>query len=316
MAEDNVFSKIDHIAVVVRDMEKAIKYYESLGIGPFRQLKNIVAVSRVLRGKSIPLDSIKVDARIARIGPVDLELLQPVKGDSLWKESLEANGEGCQHLGFWAEDIDGAEAKAVEKGLKVLYKVRFEKDGGDSYMDTAGVGGLIMALSHTPSQDWPPRADDNKRGDRSPFSKVDQIGIIVRDLDKAVEYYKSLGFGPFESLGITITERMVYGKTAPDVKNRQAITQIGQIELELVQPVSGKSVQQDFLDTKGEGVNHLGYFIDTDDFDKEVAKMLKKGYKIVSGVKTTDGFRDCAYFDTDKTGGIQLEFIRKNPRRK
>ncbi len=30
-----------------------------------------------------------------------------------------------------------------------------------------------------------------------PFSKVDQIGVIVRDIDKAVEYYQSLGIGPF-----------------------------------------------------------------------------------------------------------------------
>jgi len=153
MAEESVFSKLDHIAVVVRDMDKAIEYYESLGIGPFKQLKNIVAISRELRGESIPLDSIKVDARVAKMGPVDLELLQPLKGESLWKGFLETKGEGVQHLGFYAEDIDQDESKLVGKGLKVLYKVRFDKGGGDSYMDTSEVGGVIMALSHMPPQD-------------------------------------------------------------------------------------------------------------------------------------------------------------------
>ena len=34
--------------------------------------------------------------------------------------------------------------------------------------------------------------------DKSLFSKVDHIGVVVRDIDKAVEYYESLGIGPFE----------------------------------------------------------------------------------------------------------------------
>jgi len=153
MAEESVFSKLDHVAVVVKDMERAIEYYESLGIGPFRPIKNVVAVYRELRGKSIPLDSIKVDARVAKMGPVDLELLQPIKGESLWKEFLETKGEGVQHLGFYVDDIDQEEAKLVKRGLKVLYKVRFEKGGGDSYMDTSEVGGVILALTHMPPQD-------------------------------------------------------------------------------------------------------------------------------------------------------------------
>ena len=144
--------RVDHIAVIVNDMDRAVEYYESLGIGPFKALKNIVAITRELRGKSIPIDSIKVDARVAKMGPVDLELIQPLKGESLWKEFLEAKGEGVQHLGFYADDIDMEEAKLVEKGLKVLYKVRFDKGGGDSYMDTSKVGGVILALSHMPPQ--------------------------------------------------------------------------------------------------------------------------------------------------------------------
>ena len=50
--------------------------------------------------------------------------------------------------------------------------------------------------------------------ERSPFSKIDHIGVIVRDMDKAIEYYQRLGIGPFESLyhKIAIIETKERGK--------------------------------------------------------------------------------------------------------
>ena len=31
--------------------------------------------------------------------------------------------------------------------------------------------------------------------ERLPFSKIDQVGIVVKDMEKAIEYYQSLGIG-------------------------------------------------------------------------------------------------------------------------
>lgn len=39
--------------------------------------------------------------------------------------------------------------------------------------------------------------------ENSLFSKIDQIGIVVKDMDKAIEHYQSLGIGPFELLKMT-----------------------------------------------------------------------------------------------------------------
>jgi len=61
------------------------------------------------------------------------------------------------------------------------------------------------------------------------------------------------------------------------------------------------------LETKGEGINHLGFLVD--DIDREVAKLVKKGFKVISSGKflTGGGF---AYFDTGKVGGILFELIQ------
>lgn len=45
-------------------------------------------------GKSVDLNSIKLKIKIAKLGSAELELIQPVEGESLWKEFLETKGEG------------------------------------------------------------------------------------------------------------------------------------------------------------------------------------------------------------------------------
>lgn len=154
MTEKFSFSKIDHIGVIVKDLEKAVEHYESLGFGPFEPLRiardGAYKERRVL-DKPIRPDSIKLKVSVAKIGPVKLELIQPAGGESLWKEFLDTKGEGINHLGFYVDDIDKEESELVEKGLKVLYKARFSAGGGGTYFETRGVGGFIMELIQ-----WPP----------------------------------------------------------------------------------------------------------------------------------------------------------------
>jgi methylmalonyl-CoA/ethylmalonyl-CoA epimerase len=150
----------------------------------------------------------------------------------------------------------------------------------------------------------------NKGGKgKSPFSHVHQIGVIVRDMDEAVALYEGLGIGPFESPKgpAPIFDRQVHGKPAPDVKNRISMAQMGAVQLELVQPVSGKSLQMEFLEKRGEGVNHLAFLVD--DLDGEVAKLAQKGFRVISSGKTA--MSAFAYLDTDKVGGVIFELIQQ-----
>ena len=149
-----------------------------------------------------------------------------------------------------------------------------------------------------------------KETEKPPFSRAYQVGVVVRDIDKAIEFYESLGIGPFhEGPSAIAIDRKVYGKPA-DVKIRGAITQMGQIEFELLQPVEGESIQKEFLERHGEGINHLGFFVD--DIDQEVAKLVEKGFKVIMSAKFVDG-GGFAYLDTDKVGGVQFELIQWPP---
>ena len=122
--------------------------------------------------------------------------------------------------------------------------------------------------------------------EKSPFLRINQVCVVVRDLDKAVEYYEALGIGPFRSYDIMGVDREVYGKPAGDVKNRVKYAQIGQVHFELLQPVSGESLQAEFLETRGEGIHHLGFFVDN--IDKETPKLLEKGLTLTETARVVD----------------------------
>ncbi len=153
---------------------------------------------------------------------------------------------------------------------------------------------------------------NNAPGEKSPFSRVDQIGVVVRDMDAAVAFYTSLGIGPFRSLNFSRYDRRVYGKLMGDEhKNIIKVAQMGSVELELIQPVSGESVQRQFLEEKGEGINHLGFFVD--DIESETAKLVQKGFTVINSVKY-EGGGGVAYLDTDRIGGVSFELTQRPKR--
>ena len=145
MAEKLPIGKIGQIGMVVKDMDKTIEYYESVGIGPFKQMKKIAFVKREFWGKPVPVDSIKSRITAAQMGPIQIELIEPVEGDSHWKRYLDTRGEGIHHFGFFVDDIDKEEAKVVEQGLDIVYSSRFDDGGGVCYFDP-GRGGVLFEL--------------------------------------------------------------------------------------------------------------------------------------------------------------------------
>lgn len=149
MLEKSLLSYLEHIGVVVKDIDNAISYYRSLGINQFKscQLKYNM---REMWGKSVAPDVITAQMSMAEVGPLKIELVQPIADGTHWMEFLKTKGEGIQHLGFFVEDIDKAEAELTGKGFKLVYRSRFTlpdgSGGGNAYFDTSQVGGFMLEV--------------------------------------------------------------------------------------------------------------------------------------------------------------------------
>jgi methylmalonyl-CoA/ethylmalonyl-CoA epimerase len=140
------FSKVNHVGIVVKDLKKTIERLESLGLGPFERFNPEwfpPLVGEVMfRGK--PLRS-KTRMSKVKVGNVELEIFQPVEGESPWKEFLDSHGEGIHHIGFLVDDLAGEVGKLSEKGAYVLQDGRWEGGGGGVYIEL-GTGNIIIEL--------------------------------------------------------------------------------------------------------------------------------------------------------------------------
>jgi len=146
-SEKSPFSQLHHVTVVVKDIERAVKFYSSVGIGPFVAPDSHVFPKKTLWGEPI---TFKLIIKEAQIGSAVLQLVQHVKGEGLYKEFADNRGEGVQHLGFTVDDIDMAEKKAVKLGLKVSQRGRREDGSGYTYFDTEEPGGVVLEIRQDP----------------------------------------------------------------------------------------------------------------------------------------------------------------------
>jgi methylmalonyl-CoA/ethylmalonyl-CoA epimerase len=135
-----------------------------------------------------------------------------------------------------------------------------------------------------------------------------QIGIVVKNIDKTIEYYtKMFGFGPYEIKYVDYSDATYHGKKA-GYKGKRAFFKLGpEIEIELIELISGKTIHEDFLKQHGEGLNHIGFRVNDLKASRENAR--KAGFEITQDFMRPDG-SGFAYMDTDKTGGVIFEMIK------
>jgi methylmalonyl-CoA/ethylmalonyl-CoA epimerase len=141
---------------------------------------------------------------------------------------------------------------------------------------------------------------------------VTQIGVIVRNMEQAVDFYSSaFGVGPFSPISDLVPDKSWYMGEIHPLHLRVSRAKWGALEFELIQPVEGMSIHQDFLDAHGEGVNHLG--IETSDYDEIVGTMNRAGFRPLQALEVFLPQYDCwgkaTFFDTRSIGGFVIEVM-------
>lgn len=141
------FKHLHHICIVVHDLERAVAYYEKLGLGPwFDYPKGSAylefevpnrAASDAMRYKCVDLDNVQI------------QLCQPTELDSPQRRFLDTHGEGVYHLGFEVADRDAAEAAGRRMGLEVTARGKRADGSGFAYFDTRAEAGVVLEIRKT-----------------------------------------------------------------------------------------------------------------------------------------------------------------------
>jgi methylmalonyl-CoA/ethylmalonyl-CoA epimerase len=139
-------------------------------------------------------------------------------------------------------------------------------------------------------------------------SNLCQIAIVVKSIDETVKFYTEIfGIGPFEIREVDFPDATYYGRKA-GYRGKRAFAKLGPVTLELIELIEGKTVHEDFLKEKGEGLHHIGFFVT--DLKKCETEAEKRGLKVVQGIKREDG-SGFAYLDSDRIGGAMFELIQR-----
>jgi methylmalonyl-CoA/ethylmalonyl-CoA epimerase len=142
------------------------------------------------------------------------------------------------------------------------------------------------------------------------WGQASQLGYVVRDLQKAVEvYWHKYGIGPWHIYNCTYPEHQntfVRGEPKP-YSMRIAFARLGDTELELIQPLTGDSIYQEFLDSGREGIHHIG--MKGVDGPSAVARLKGQGVEVLQTGTLNHGKRRYIYMDTGEDLGVILEFF-------
>ena len=138
----STFTRLVHIGVVVKDMNKTIERLTALGIGPFKPRILPPDAQEKYRGKPF-IPSQRVAIQITQIGNMELELIQPIDGESPHQEFLDQKGEGVQHLGFIVNNLEEDAEHLTSKGSSILLTSQFKSGGGVAYLDLDAAGIIV-----------------------------------------------------------------------------------------------------------------------------------------------------------------------------
>lgn len=135
-----------------------------------------------------------------------------------------------------------------------------------------------------------------------------QVAVVVRDIEKTAKAYADL-FGvevPKWNLTAAADETHIQYRGRPtEGRARLAFFRLGDVAIELIEPVGGPSTWQEHLDARGEGVHHIAFRVQG--MDEQVAMLDRKGMPLVQKGDFKNGCY--AYIDGISQLGVTLELL-------
>jgi methylmalonyl-CoA/ethylmalonyl-CoA epimerase len=137
----------------------------------------------------------------------------------------------------------------------------------------------------------------------TPFRELHHICIVVRDIDASVAFYESIGIGPWQDYPpLTEYTRLAVADRDAFHALKYKIVNLGNVQLQLCQPPELDCAQRRFLDSRGEGVFHIGF---ESDVDEAAVAARGLGLDVLARGQRDDG-SGFIYFDTADRAGVVL----------
>jgi len=142
--------------------------------------------------------------------------------------------------------------------------------------------------------------------------KVNQLGFVYKDIEKQAKIFETLFNVPKFAILQETTDIVKYRGKDEEVNTKIAFSRQFNVQIQLIQHITGDCIYKEFLDQGREGFHHISLIIEN--IEAYIEYFEKQGYEMIySG---TIGKQVYAYFDTEETLGMLLEVEETRKRRK
>jgi methylmalonyl-CoA/ethylmalonyl-CoA epimerase len=100
------------------------------------------------------------------------------------------------------------------------------------------------------------------------IEKINHIAIAVRSLQEHIPFYRDVL--NLEYRGTEVVENQ---------KVRLAVFRVGEVQIELMEPMEPDSSISVFIEKRGEGMHHISYQVD--DIEGQIAELKKKQVRMI-----------------------------------
>ena len=127
---------------------------------------------------------------------------------------------------------------------------------------------------------------------------IDHLGIAVRSIERALEFYSA-------QLGLTAGAREIVEKEKVEV----AMLPLKGSRIELLEPTEPDSPVGRFLDKRGEGLHHVA--LQVPDLAEAVERLRAAGARLLNEPRSGAGGHLYVFVHPASAGGVLLELIQE-----
>ncbi|MEO7144803.1 MAG: methylmalonyl-CoA epimerase [Bryobacteraceae bacterium] len=128
--------------------------------------------------------------------------------------------------------------------------------------------------------------------------KIDHVGIAVRSLDAALDFYE-------RQLGMALSGR----ESVPRERVHVAMLAVGESHLELLEASEPDSAVGKFIEKRGEGLHHVALRVA--DLGAAVERLKAGGARVLDEPRRGAGGHLYVFVHPSSTGGVLLELIQE-----
>jgi len=132
----------DQISWVVEDLERVLPAFTAL-YGSFQRIDSPLK-DVFYRGQTIDC---RLEVALCPCGPIEIEIIQVLEGETPHSEFLRAHGDGLHHVRFRVDALEAGIEKLKPDGFKNIFSKRFTPTLAFAYLEkSSGFGSSLIEL--------------------------------------------------------------------------------------------------------------------------------------------------------------------------